>query len=93
MARASALVEAQNTLTQPIAPWLQDLWNGLPFTDFPHAVLIYGQAGIGKYDFAVKLAASLACNVRLADGLLQATIQTLLHLCLKFSVNIYPKCL
>ena len=64
MARASALVEAQNTLTQPSAPWLQDLWNGLPFTDFPHAVLIYGQAGIGKYDFAVKLAAALLCECK-----------------------------
>ena len=64
MAQASALVEAQNTLKQPIAPWLKDLWDGLPFTAFPHAVLIHGQAGIGKYDFAIKLAAALLCECK-----------------------------
>ena len=64
MAQASALVGAQNTLKQPIAPWLKDLWDGLPFTAFPHAVLIHGQAGIGKYDFAIKLAAALLCECK-----------------------------
>ncbi len=50
------------SLNQPIAPWLQGLWDELPFTAFPHAVLIYGQAGIGKYDFAIRLAQALLCE-------------------------------
>lgn len=50
------------SLNQPIAPWLQGLWDELPFAAFPHAVLIYGQAGIGKYDFAIRLAQALLCE-------------------------------
>ncbi|MCE7528744.1 DNA polymerase III subunit delta' [Polynucleobacter sp. IMCC 29146] len=50
------------SLNQPIAPWLQGLWGELPFAAFPHAVLIYGQAGIGKYDFAIHLAQALLCE-------------------------------
>ena len=50
------------SLNQPIAPWLQGLWDELPFAAFPHAVLIYGQAGIGKYDFALHLAQALLCE-------------------------------
>ena len=50
------------SLNQPIAPWLQGLWDELPFATFPHAVLIYGQAGMGKYDFAIRLAQALLCE-------------------------------
>ena len=50
------------SLNQPIAPWLQGLWDELPCAAFPHAVLIYGQAGIGKYDFAIRLAQALLCE-------------------------------
>jgi DNA polymerase-3 subunit delta' len=51
-----------------IAPWLEPLWHGFDFKRFPHAVLIHGQAGIGKFEFAIELAKALLCE-SLEDGL------------------------
>lgn len=45
-----------------IAPWLKPLWASLDLHNFPNAVLIHGQAGIGKFEFAVELAKSLLCE-------------------------------
>jgi DNA polymerase III subunit delta' len=45
-----------------IAPWLSPLWESLDLQNFPHAVLIHGQAGIGKFEFAVELAKALLCE-------------------------------
>lgn len=45
-----------------IAPWLQSIWNGLDLTAFPSAVLIHGQSGIGKFEFAIELANALLCE-------------------------------
>jgi DNA polymerase-3 subunit delta' len=45
-----------------IAPWLKPLWNGFDLNAFPSAVLIYGQAGIGKFEFAITLAKALICE-------------------------------
>jgi DNA polymerase-3 subunit delta' len=45
-----------------IAPWLQPLWDSMDFTSFPNAILLHGQAGIGKFSFALELAKSLLCE-------------------------------
>lgn len=45
-----------------IAPWLNPLWESLDLQNFPNAVLIHGQAGIGKFEFAVELAKALLCE-------------------------------
>lgn len=45
-----------------IAPWLKSLWNGFDLHEFPSAVLIYGPAGIGKFEFAITLAKALICE-------------------------------
>ena len=45
-----------------IAPWLKPLWNGFDLNAFPSAVLIYGPAGIGKFEFAITLAKALICE-------------------------------
>ncbi len=57
-----------NTLVSPhsseqkIAPWLEPLWNGLDLAKLPNAVLIHGQSGIGKFEFAIELARALLCE-------------------------------
>ena len=45
-----------------VAPWLQHLWEGLDFQQFPNAILLHGQSGIGKFAFAVELAKALLCE-------------------------------
>jgi len=45
-----------------VAPWLQILWDQLDFANFPNAVLLHGQSGIGKFAFALELAKSLLCE-------------------------------
>lgn len=45
-----------------LAPWLQPLWNSLDFASFPNAILLHGQAGIGKFAFSLELAKSLLCE-------------------------------
>jgi DNA polymerase-3 subunit delta' len=45
-----------------VAPWLQPLWNSLDFEKFPNAILLHGQAGIGKFAFAVQRTKSLLCE-------------------------------
>jgi DNA polymerase-3 subunit delta' len=45
-----------------IAPWLQPLWDGFDLQNFPSAVLIHGQPGIGKFEFSVQLAKALLCE-------------------------------
>lgn len=52
----------------PLYPWLTSAWNRLASAlaqgRFPHALLITGQAGIGKGAFAGYLAQSLLCEAR-----------------------------
>jgi len=56
-------------MTSPaIAPWLQPLWDGLDFTNFPSAVLLHGQSGIGKFEFAVALSKALLCESQHIDS-------------------------
>lgn len=49
-----------------IYPWQQDQWNKMmrlkQSQRLPHAILLYGEEGSGKSDFALSLAASLLCK-------------------------------
>ena len=45
-----------------IAPWLQQQWEGIDLAACPNALLLHGQAGIGKADFAITLAKALLCE-------------------------------
>ena len=49
-------------LRSQIAPWLQPLWDGFDLLNFPNAVLIHGQPGIGKFEFSIQLAKALLCE-------------------------------
>jgi DNA polymerase-3 subunit delta' len=49
-----------------LEPWQR--WVGLR-SRLPHAILLKGPQGIGKFDFAMNLARSLLCEKPLADGL------------------------
>jgi DNA polymerase-3 subunit delta' len=44
-------------------PWQQNLWQQIQsmHSRFPHAMMLYGQTGIGKQDFAIHLSKSLLC--------------------------------
>lgn len=52
-------------------PWQDELWQrwlGLR-TRLPHALLLKGAQGIGKFDFAMNIARSLLCEKPHADGM------------------------
>jgi DNA polymerase-3 subunit delta' len=53
-----------------IYPWQQQAWQQLHATRarLPHAILLHGNPGIGKTDFAEAFAASLLCEQPLDDG-------------------------
>jgi DNA polymerase-3 subunit delta' len=38
------------------------LWQGLDFANFPNAILLHGQSGIGKFAFSIELAKALLCE-------------------------------
>jgi len=54
--------QIKQTENKQIPPWLKSLWESLDLQNFPNAVLIHGQAGIGKFEFALKLAKALLCE-------------------------------
>lgn len=45
-----------------MAPWLEPLWKALDFDNFPNAILLHGQSGIGKFAFSIELAKALLCE-------------------------------
>ena len=45
-----------------IPPWLQPIWDSLDLGNAPHAILLHGQSGIGKFAFAIELAKGLLCE-------------------------------
>jgi len=51
-------------------PWQSALWQKLAASrdKLPHALLLKGQAGLGKLDFAIALAQSLLCETPESDG-------------------------
>lgn len=53
-----------------IYPWQQDAWQQLHALRgrLPHAILLHGNKGIGKTDFAEAYAASLLCESPQSDG-------------------------
>ncbi len=55
----------QRIQTEPakkIAPWLDAIWDGINLAEFPNAVLLHGQSGIGKFEFSIALAKALLCE-------------------------------
>jgi DNA polymerase-3 subunit delta' len=53
-----------------IYPWQHDDWNRLQRlrSQWPHALLLYGQAGVGKLRFAQHLAQGMLCEAPAANG-------------------------
>ncbi|WP_116140533.1 DNA polymerase III subunit delta' [Trinickia diaoshuihuensis] len=53
-----------------IYPWQRDDWDRLQSlrAQWPHALLLYGQAGIGKLRFAQHLAQAMLCEAPAANG-------------------------
>lgn len=53
-----------------IYPWQTQIWKRLAQGGqrLPHAVLLHGRAGIGKYDFALSFSQSLLCTNKASDG-------------------------
>ena len=53
-----------------IYPWQADDWNRMQQlrAHWPHALLLYGQTGIGKLRFAQHLAQGMLCEAPLANG-------------------------
>ena len=49
-----------------IAPWLDAIWDGINLAEFPNAVLLHGQSGIGKFEFSIELAKALLCETATA---------------------------
>jgi DNA polymerase-3 subunit delta' len=57
-------------MNNALYPWQQTLWQHLQQSRkrFPHAVLLHGRAGIGKYHFAKQLSQALLCTNVDAEG-------------------------
>lgn len=45
-----------------LLPWFEQSWSEISLNNMPHAVLLHGQTGIGKMEFALYLAKALLCE-------------------------------
>ncbi|MGB4811109.1 MAG: DNA polymerase III subunit delta' [Methylophilaceae bacterium] len=61
-----SIIENSNKLY----PWQNEIWQRLnvDLTRLPHALLLYGRTGVGKYDFARHFSQSLLCVNKSTDG-------------------------
>lgn len=50
------------TINQGLYPWFNQAWSEINLGNMPHATIIHGQTGIGKFDFALHLAKALLCE-------------------------------
>jgi len=77
-------------MTIPVAAWHATAWQQLQASRqqqrLPHALLLSGETGIGKAEFAAQLAASLLCEQPAADG--QACGQC--HACQRVAARSHP---
>ncbi len=57
-------------IVNKIYPWQSEIWKRLQQESkrLPHALLLYGRAGIGKYDFSLNLSQALLCSSPTSEG-------------------------
>lgn len=55
------------TINQGLYPWFNQAWSEINLDNMPHAMIIHGQTGIGKFDFALHLAKALLCESTLSN--------------------------
>ena len=77
-------------MTLPVTQWHATAWQQLQTSHrqqrLPHALLLSGEAGIGKAEFAARLAASLLCEQPHVDGQACGTC----HACQRLGAQTHP---
>lgn len=58
-------IENLNRVSRAIYPWQKAAWEQFDLEKLPQAILLHGQAGIGKLDFALELAQAVLCEADL----------------------------
>lgn len=58
-------IENLNQITRAVHPWHTEAWQQFDLENLPQAILLHGQAGIGKLDFALELAQAIICEADL----------------------------
>lgn len=59
------VIENLNPVNRAIYPWQKAVWEQFDLERLPQAILLHGQAGIGKLDFALELAQAVLCEADL----------------------------
>lgn len=55
----------ESLMTRSVYPWHTLAWERLDLENLPQAILLHGQAGIGKLDFALELSQAILCEADL----------------------------